>query len=85
MTPRLRTSLIASAVLHVAVMLFLLFGLPSFNPKDEEPPETSVAMVFTGTARSAMQAPAPAQVPAPSKETAPPAPPVPTPPKPQPA
>jgi hypothetical protein len=41
-------------IAHVAVLLFLLLGLPSFTPKDEEPPETSVAMVFTGTAQSSM-------------------------------
>ncbi|MGD0102827.1 MAG: hypothetical protein ABSC06_02175 [Rhodopila sp.] len=81
---RLRAGLFASVVLHLAVVLFLLLGLPSFPPKDEEPPETTVAMVFTGVATSSVQAQKPASVPAPSQETAPPAPPVTTPPKPEP-
>ena len=84
MTRRMRNGLIASAVLHVGVLMFVLAGLPSRIPKDEEPPETTVAMVFQGTAKSSMLAPTPAQVPAPSKEVAPPAPPVTTPAKPQP-
>jgi outer membrane biosynthesis protein TonB len=84
MTPRLRIALIASALLHLAVLLGLFIGLPAITPKDEEPPEAIVAMVFQGPANASMQAPSPAQVPAPSKETAPPAPPVSTPPKPQP-
>jgi hypothetical protein len=83
-TPGLRMGLIASVVLHLAVLVFLLVGLPVMTPKDEEPPETTVAMVFAGLAQSSMQAKAPAEVPAPAKETAPPAPPVTTPPKPQP-
>jgi outer membrane biosynthesis protein TonB len=83
-TSRLRIGLIASALLHVAVLLGLLIGLPSMTTKDEEPPEATVAMVFQGTAAASTQAPSQAQVPAPSKETAPPAPPVTTPPKPQP-
>jgi hypothetical protein len=84
MTPRLRVGLIVSLGLHVAALLFLLLGLPSSAPKDEEPPETTIALVFQGTAQSSMQAPAQAQIPAPSKEAAPPAPPVTTPPTPQP-
>jgi outer membrane biosynthesis protein TonB len=84
MTKRLRTALIASIALHLVVLVILLVGLPSFNPKDEAPPDTTVSMVFTGTAKSSMRAPTQAQVPAPSTETAPPAPPVTTPPKPQP-
>jgi neural Wiskott-Aldrich syndrome protein len=81
---RLRIGLIVSALLHVAVVLGLLIGLPSYKPNDEPPPETIVALVFQGTAQSSMQAPAPAEVPAPSKENAPPAPPVTTPPIPEP-
>ena len=84
MTSRLRVGMMVSVGLHVAVLLFLLLGLPAFNPKDEEPPETAVAMVFQGVAQSSMRAPTPAQVPAPSNDSAPPAPPVTTPPKPQP-
>ena len=84
MTRRLRGCLIASAVLHVGLLVFLLVGLPSRTPKEDEPEETTVAMVFQGTAKSSMLAPTPARVPAPSKEAAPPAPPVTTPPKPQP-
>jgi outer membrane biosynthesis protein TonB len=84
MTWRLRISLIVSAVLHLAVLLALLIGMPAFTPKDEEPPETTVAMVFQGTADASIKALAQAPVPAPAKEAAPPAPPVPTPPKPQP-
>src|ERR1700722_19846732 len=65
MTPGMRIGLIVSAVLHVVVVLALLFGLPSSTPKDEEPPETTVTMVFQGTAKSSMQAPVPANVPSP--------------------
>ena len=84
MSRRLRIAAIVSAVLHICVLVVLLVGLPSMTPKEEPPEETTVAMVFQGTAKSSMLAPTPAQVPAPSKETAPPAPPVPTPSKPQP-
>ena len=85
MTPRLRIGVTVSAVLHIGILLFLLIGLPARIPQEPEPPETTVAMVFQGTAASSMLAPTPARVPAPSKEAAPPAPPVTTPPKPQPA
>jgi len=84
MSPRMRKALIASAAFHAGVLVFLLVGLPSMSPKEEPPEETTVAMVFQGTAKSSMLAPTPAKVPAPSKETAPPAPPVTTPPKPVP-
>ncbi|HEY1413403.1 MAG TPA: hypothetical protein VGF36_14755, partial [Rhodopila sp.] len=80
MNPRLRAALIVSVLLHLAVLLFLVLGLPSFEPKDEPPPETTVAMVFQGPAKASMKAAAPGAVPAPSKEVAPPAPPVTTPP-----
>ena len=45
-------------------------GLPSFDKQDEPPPETTVAMVFQGTAKTSMRAPTPAQTVAPSKEVA---------------
>jgi hypothetical protein len=83
-TSRLRMWVIVSAGLHVAVVLALLLGLPSFSQKEEEPPETTVAMVFQGPAKASMQAPAPAQVPAPAKEVAPVAPQVTEAPKPEP-
>ena len=72
MNPRLRASLITSGVLHLIVLLILMFGLPWFAPKEEPPPETSVAMVFQGTAKTSMKAPTPAPTPAPAKEVAPP-------------
>ena len=81
---RLWTGLIASAALHLAVVLALVLGLPWFTPKDEAPLETTVAVVFQGPAKASVQAPAPADVPAPAKEVAPPAPPVTEPPKPEP-
>jgi hypothetical protein len=85
MTPRLRAGLIASVVLHVTVLVLLLVGLPYWTPKDDEaPPETTVAMVFQGTAKASVKAPAPADVPAPAKNDAPPAPPVTQAPKPLP-
>ena len=41
----MRIALIISAGLHVALLLVLLIGLPRWMPKEEEPPETTVAMV----------------------------------------
>jgi outer membrane biosynthesis protein TonB len=84
MSPRLRIGLIISAVLHVAILLVLLLGLPVSPPKDEEVPEATVAVVFQGEVGPSVRAPNPASVPAPAKEAAPPAPPVTEPPKPQP-
>jgi neural Wiskott-Aldrich syndrome protein len=77
MTPGLRFGLAASALLHLAVLLFLLIGLPIAPPKDDEPQETAVAMVFQSDAKASVQAP----IAAPSKDSPQPAPPVPAPPK----
>ena len=63
MTRRLRIALIGSVALHVAVLLFLLIGLPAFTPKEEPPPETTIAMVFAGAAKSSMQAQTPCRGP----------------------
>jgi hypothetical protein len=85
-SPALRVGGIISGVLHGAVLLVLLVGIPFASPPEpEEPPETTVALVFDQTPQSAMKAPTPAEVPAPSTEVAPPAPPVTQPPKPTPA
>ncbi|HTB44495.1 MAG TPA: hypothetical protein VK741_12775 [Acetobacteraceae bacterium] len=84
MPPALRRGAIASAALHAIILAVLLIGIPFARPP-EPPQETTISMVFAGTAASSMQAPAPAPTPAPSKAPpAPPAPEVTQPPKPQP-
>ena len=80
MTPRLRVGLIGSVVLHVVVLLVLLIGLPVMNSKDDEPPETTVAMVFQGNPAAPTQALPKAA--AAANEPALPVPPVPAPPAP---
>jgi hypothetical protein len=80
-TPPLRVGLIASAVLHVLVILALLIGLPDFTHEREPPPDTAVAMIFQGPPQPSNKAPTPAPNAAPDSNNAPPAPPVTTPPK----
>ncbi len=83
-SPRLRRGAVVSAAVHVVILVLLLFGLPS-GRSPEEPPETTVAMVFDGTAESSIHAAAPAAVPAPAPApTVTPAPQAQQPPKPQP-
>ena len=81
MSPLLRRGAIASGLLHIAVLLALLIGLPGSTP-EEPPQETEVSMMFEGSAQSSMQAPTPGEVAAPAdlaQET--PKPPSPEPPK----
>ena len=83
-SPRLRRGAVISAAVHVVILVLLLFGLPSSRSL-EEPQETTVAMVFDGTAESSIHAAAPAAVPAPAPApTVTPAPQAQQPPKPQP-
>jgi neural Wiskott-Aldrich syndrome protein len=82
--PGLRRGAIISGAIHLVILALLLLGLPLSRPP-EEPPETTVAMVFDGTAESSIHAPAPAAVPAPAPApTITPAPQAQQPPKPQP-
>ena len=85
MSRYLRRGAIASLVLHLAVVLVLLVGLPAREP-EQPPPETEISMVFEGSATSSMQAPVPGQIAAPADLAEPtPKPPAPEPPKKAPA
>ena len=64
-SPTLRRGAIISAAVHLIALVLLLVGIPLATPP-EEPQETTVSMVFAGTADSSMKAPAPAAVPAPA-------------------
>jgi hypothetical protein len=63
--PNLKRGAIISGAVHLAILLLLLVGLPFARPP-EEPPETTVDMVFNGTAESSIHAVAPNPVPAPA-------------------
>jgi hypothetical protein len=65
MTRELRRGAAISGAVHVLLALALLFGIP-VPTTPEEPEETSVAMVFQGTAQQSMRADNPAPVPAPA-------------------
>ena len=80
MNPGLPAGFVVSALLHVAVLLFLLLGLPPLIPKEaEEPPETAVAMVFQSGAKASMRALASVDGSVPAEQPAPPAEPLPKP------
>lgn len=82
MNPGLPAGFVASVLLHLAILLFVLFGLPPLTPKEaEEPPETAVAMVFQSGAKASARAPVAVDGSVPAQQPAPPAEP---PPKPQP-
>jgi neural Wiskott-Aldrich syndrome protein len=84
MPAALRRGAIISVALHAAILAALLISLPVTTPP-EPPEETTVAVVFNGTAASSMQASTPATIPAQTNAPpAPPAPPVTEQPKPQP-
>lgn len=84
MTRELRRGAAISGAVHVLLALALLFGIPVATTP-EEPEETSVAMVFQGTAQQSMRADTPAPAPAPAATPTPvEAPPAQEPPKPQP-
>jgi len=84
MPSALRRGAAISVVVHIAIIAALLIGIPEATPP-KPPPETAVAMIFTGTAAKTTQAPTPAPTPAPAQAPPlPPAPPTTTPPKPQP-
>lgn len=54
----LSAGFIVSVLLHLAILVFLLFVLPSWTPKEAEaPPETAVAMVFQSGATASIRAP----------------------------
>lgn len=68
-SPTLRRGAIISAAVHAAIILLLIVGLPFARPP-EEPQETTVSMVFAGTAESSAKGsptqeitPAPANTP----------------------
>lgn len=82
--PRLRTGGIISFVVHLAIILAVLIGLPNWKPEEQQEPATTIEMVFNGKEKSTIKAPTLAPNVAPSKDIAPPAPPVTEAPKPEP-
>ena len=78
MTPRLRIGLIVSAVLHVAILLFLLLGLAATAAEGRGTAGNHRGDGVPGHRRSLDAGPGAGRGPAPAKEVAPPAPPVPS-------
>jgi neural Wiskott-Aldrich syndrome protein len=66
----LRRGAIISAGLHATVALLLVFGIPLLRPP-EQPEETTISMVFQGTAATSMRAETPAPTPAPANTPTP--------------
>ena len=61
-SPTLRRGAVISGAVHLVILVALLVGLPFAKPP-EEPQETTVSMVFAGTADSSIKAPTPANAP----------------------